>query len=194
MPKHQRQRVVKAKRMVGVRVREQDCAQVIESDAQGLGAKVRRGVDKDLVAPMLDQDRGAQALVAWVLRETCFALAPHHRNADRGAGSQKADLHLLEDIATNCIRRSVRMLSSRFASSGVRFPRVLVWRMPRMSIIWRAASRSMGGCSRPCCVSINPKLIAASTASMLTRFRKEASCAPGGWGPRAFSYAWPAAL
>ena len=46
-----------------------------------LGAKVRRGVDKDIFAAIFDQKGGSGPLVLWIIRAADPAVAADHRNA-----------------------------------------------------------------------------------------------------------------
>ena len=55
---------------------------MLEADAKRLLAKVRRGVDEDVLTPMFDQHRGAEPVVARVIRQTGGAFTAHRRNAD----------------------------------------------------------------------------------------------------------------
>src|SRR6266404_3632185 len=124
--KHDRPRVVQPETVIGVRVREQNRGQMLEAYAKCLLAKVRRGIDEDVLTPMFDQHRGAEPVVARVIRQTGVAFAADGRNADGCARAEKGDPHCLLESATNCIRRSASMFSSRLSSSAVRLPRVLL--------------------------------------------------------------------
>jgi hypothetical protein len=83
--------VVETKDVIGVGVGIKDGIEVVESGAEGLVAQVRRGVNEDAGGAELEQDRGAEAFVAWVGRVAHLARAADHGNAYAGAGAENED-------------------------------------------------------------------------------------------------------
>jgi hypothetical protein len=60
--------IVEAQDMVGVAMREDHGVQAIDVCAEGLRAKVGAGVDDDVLAGAGEEERRAEALVAWIER------------------------------------------------------------------------------------------------------------------------------
>src|SRR3984885_15365912 len=88
LPVVERPHVVQAHNVVGVRVREQNRVHARDPRAQGLIAKVWRGVDQHAVITILDVNRRPKALVPRILRMAYGAAAADHRHPDAGARSE----------------------------------------------------------------------------------------------------------
>src|SRR6185369_9166102 len=126
VPKHYWSGVIESKTVIRVRVSEQNRSNMLQPDSEGLLAKIGGGIDQDIAVLVLDKHRSPEPLIARVIRYAGGAFATYGWNANRCAGSEKSNPHCLLLIATNCMRKSARMFSSRLSSSGVRLPRVFV--------------------------------------------------------------------
>ena len=122
------------------------------------------------MAAVTHQNGGAQALIARVRRSTNVAMAADGGHTGAGAGAKYGDLDaaprhsiclLLGFVGHLHIaepQQSERILQQPLFFE-VRLPRVFSWNMAMRSMVWRARSRSAGGCSsgprriKPSCIS-----------------------------------------
>src|SRR5262249_15291665 len=72
---HERPGIVQAKTVIGVRVGEQNCVQLLEPNSEGLLSEIGGRINQDVVSAVLNQNRCAETLVSGVLRQTGRTLA-----------------------------------------------------------------------------------------------------------------------
>ena len=84
----ERAQVVDAENVVGVGVRVEDGVELSDVFAQGLFAKVGRGVDENVAVVVGEQDGGTGAAIAGIGGMTDGAVAGDGGNAHRGAAAE----------------------------------------------------------------------------------------------------------
>ena len=108
--------IIQAHHVVGVRVRVEHRIHAAEFFAQRLRAEVRRRIDEELDLRRADERRGAQPLVARILRTAHRAIARDHRHALRGARAKEGDLERRRGFHSGgeavIFRSSLAMLAS----------------------------------------------------------------------------------
>ena len=89
----ERANVVEPEDVVGVVVGEEDGVEAIEADAEGLLAKVGRGVDDDVLAVARKEEGGAEAVIVRILRGADTAVAGERGDAHGSAGAEDGDFY-----------------------------------------------------------------------------------------------------
>ena len=79
--------------MIGVVVGVDDGVELADAGGEELLAQVRRGVDEDTAAVVLDQDGGAQAPVSRVVGIAGAPVVADERHAARAAAAEDGDAH-----------------------------------------------------------------------------------------------------
>ena len=77
--------------MIGVAVGEQDGVELRDADAEGLVAKIGRGVDDDVFVVIAKPDGGAKAIIAGIGGSADVAIAADGGNADAGTGAEDGE-------------------------------------------------------------------------------------------------------
>ncbi len=83
--------VIKTEDVVGVAVREQNGVKAFQSNAEGLLAEVRRGINHDVLAAARDQYGRTQPLIVRIVRLAHAAGAAERGNTHGRAGAENGD-------------------------------------------------------------------------------------------------------
>ena len=86
-----RPNVVESHNVISVTVGEEDCVEAIDAGAQALLAKIRRGVDDDVLAIAGEEQGRAEPVVMRVLRAADATVASERGNAHGRAGAEYGD-------------------------------------------------------------------------------------------------------
>lgn len=84
-------------KVIGVEVCEPDRIDPVNVRVEELKPELGRGIDEEHFAPVEAKERAmAGAVISRVRRRADLARAPHHRNPERGARSEKGQLHEMQ--------------------------------------------------------------------------------------------------
>lgn len=83
--------VVEAENVISVAVGEKDGVELRDADAEGLVAKIGRGVDDDVFVVIAKPDGGAKAIIAGIGGSADVAIAADGGNADAGTGAEDGE-------------------------------------------------------------------------------------------------------
>jgi hypothetical protein len=83
--------IIEAHDVIGVRMGENDGVDAADIFAQGLGAKIRSGIDDESGLRCLDVNGRTEAFIARIGGMADRAIAPDHRNALRRSGAEKSE-------------------------------------------------------------------------------------------------------
>src|SRR5207302_2652985 len=154
----QRTNIIKPQHVVGVGVSIEDGIQPLHPFANGLLAKIRRGIDEHASLCILEHDRGPGAAVAGIIGRTHAALAADGRDTHGRAtaqhredslhlpfppgvtipGSGRGALAMALVISIQAMRNSNKTFCKRVCSRSVRLPLVFSCRMSSESMVCRA--------------------------------------------------------
>jgi hypothetical protein len=91
LPDIVRSNIIKSEDVVGVAVREQDCVQAVEANAEGLLAEIRAGVNYHVVAAAGNEQGRAEPLIVGIVRMAHAARAAERGHAHRSSGTENGD-------------------------------------------------------------------------------------------------------
>jgi hypothetical protein len=93
LPDVERPNIVEPEDVVGVVVGEENGVEAIEADAEGLLAKIGRGVDDDVLAVARKEEGGAETVIVRVFGGADATVAGERGDAHGGAGAEYGDFY-----------------------------------------------------------------------------------------------------